>query len=95
MSQRYLELFVSGKVQGVYFRAHTQQLAAELGLSGFVANLPDGRVYIQVTGPEAALQTFLNWCEKGPSQAHVEAVDLREIPAFKQEGFVIKRSGVF
>ncbi len=91
MSRRYYEVFVSGKVQGVFFRAHTQEVASKLGLEGYVSNLPDGRVRIEVTGEESALKTFLEWCKKGPSRAVVEGLEIREIPPFHQNGFVIRR----
>jgi acylphosphatase len=53
----YRQIFVSGKVQGVFFRESTRQIAAELKLSGGVSNLSDGRVEVQVAGENRAVQS--------------------------------------
>ncbi len=68
---------VSGKVQGVYFRASTRDRALQLGLHGCATNLADGRVEVVVRGEEAALQLLAQWLLQGPPQARVDAV-LRE-----------------
>lgn len=65
---------VSGRVQGVYFRQSTQQRASELGLSGWVRNLADGRVEGLASGQEQALSQLLTWLRRGPAQAQVESV---------------------
>lgn len=57
--QRY-HIFFTGKVQGVYFRATSQEYARELGLTGWVRNLRDGRVEMQVQGPPAKLKKLLD-----------------------------------
>lgn len=72
-----VHLFVSGRVQGVFFRAHTRDLAQRLGLTGFVRNLPDGRVEVVAEGPEEKLQELINFCHHGPPLAHVAGVDIR------------------
>ena len=63
---------VSGKVQGVGFRAFTQALARRLGLKGWVRNLHDGRVEILVSGDEQTLSEFAKQLTKGPPYAKVE-----------------------
>jgi len=70
-------VFISGRVQGVYFRAHTQRLAQKLGLRGFVRNLPDGRVEAVFEGEEPQIQEMIRWCHQGPRQARVSQVDVQ------------------
>lgn len=84
-------IHVSGKVQGVFFRASTQQKAVELGLTGFVRNEPDGSVYIECEGEEAALEKFKTWCHNGPPSARVNKVDVAEIPVRNLTGFEGRR----
>jgi len=75
---RHLNIRVTGRVQGVFFRASTQEVADSLGLKGFVRNEKDQSVYIEVEGKQAELDLFVAWCRKGPSRAvvnNVEAVD--------------------
>ena len=65
---------VSGKVQGVYYRASAREAARGLGLSGWVRNLPDGRVEAVAAGSPAALAEFERWLAQGPPRAEVSAV---------------------
>lgn len=74
MSVQRLHVLVSGRVQGVFYRATAEQVARELGLHGWVRNLPDGRVEAIAEGPIAALEAFETWCRRGP--AHVQVSDL-------------------
>jgi acylphosphatase len=67
---------VSGIVQGVFFRAHTQQVARSLRLTGWVRNLHDGRVEIVAQGPRDALDRLVEWCHHGPSMSRVDATDV-------------------
>ena len=66
---------VRGKVQGVYFRAYTQQKALELGVRGIVKNEPDGSVYIEAEGDENSMNSFFSWCKQGPPAAIVKDVE--------------------
>ncbi|CAN5726030.1 acylphosphatase [soil metagenome] len=66
---------VSGQVQGVFFRDSTRRKAEELGLAGWVENLPDGRVEAVFEGPSEKVREMVRWCEEGPQQASVENVD--------------------
>lgn len=69
------QLWISGKVQGVFFRKSTQARARELGLRGWVRNLADGRVELWAEGEAAALEALERWCEAGgPPAARVDAV---------------------
>lgn len=74
-------LRVSGRVQGVYFRASTQEVGEALGLSGWVRNLPDGRVEALAEGPLEALEALATFCRRGPSLARVDDVQLEKHPA--------------
>lgn len=66
--------FISGRVQGVSFRSFTQKKAEDLGLSGWVKNLPDGRVELVVEGEEGRIEDFLQSVNKGPPLARVDEV---------------------
>jgi acylphosphatase len=66
---------VSGKVQGVFFRASTAREAARLGLRGHAINLPDGRVQVLAVGSAAAVEELRHWLQRGPPAARVECVD--------------------
>lgn len=69
-------IWVSGWVQGVFFRAHTKDMAVSLGLKGWVRNLRDGRVEGVFEGEEEALEQMLSWSRKGPSSARVDDVEV-------------------
>ena len=68
-------LYVSGQVQGVFFRDSARKRAERLGLTGWVKNLPDGRVEALFEGPSEKVREMVRWCEQGPSHAEVEDVD--------------------
>ena len=69
-------VFVSGKVQGVFFRARTMERAVRSGLTGWVRNLPDGRVEAVFEGEEEAVKALVEFCRRGPKGAVVTGVDL-------------------
>lgn len=69
-----VELHVIGKVQGVWYRASAQAKAQELGLTGWVRNMPDGSVHAVAEGPRPALEAFIEWCRRGPPNARVDEV---------------------
>jgi acylphosphatase len=69
---------VSGKVQGVFFRASTVWLAGQLGLRGFARNLPDGRVEVLALGDAGSLGTLAGWLRQGPPRALVTDVTEHE-----------------
>ena len=74
MSNECRHYLVSGRVQGVWYRASTCERARELGLSGWVRNLPDGRVELIASGPRAQLEALEHWLWQGPPMARVTAV---------------------
>ena len=69
-------VFVSGKVQGVFFRANTRDLALLLGINGFVRNLPDGRVEAVFEGDKEKIEKMIEFCKEGPPGAIVEKIDV-------------------
>ncbi len=70
-----LHAIVSGRVQGVFFRDSTRREAETLGLSGWVRNLPDGRVEAMFIGPRSACEKALAFMRTGPPRAHVTNVE--------------------
>lgn len=76
-----IHLIVHGVVQGVGFRYHTREAAAQFGLTGMVKNRPDGTVAIVAEGAPSALHQFLAWAKQGPPAAHVTQVDITYGPA--------------
>lgn len=77
-------VYISGWVQGVFFRAYTRDKATELGLKGWVRNLGDGRVEAVFEGEKEAINEMLEWCHKGSPSARVEDVKV-EWEEFKGE----------
>jgi len=75
---KHIILKVSGKVQGVFFRASTEDVAEKLGIKGFVRNEINGSVYIEAEGEEKILKQFVDWCHHGPPHAVVENVSVVE-----------------
>jgi acylphosphatase len=75
-SMRQFHAIVTGRVQGVYFRAETQDVARRLGLAGFVKNRPDGAVEVVAEGDQASLNDLLEFLHRGPSLARVANVDV-------------------
>lgn len=81
MASGRLEVLVSGRVQGVWFRASTREEALRLGLRGWVRNLPDESVEAVFEGEEEQLRRMLAWCRGGPPGARVDRVEARWGPA--------------
>ncbi|MEW5755074.1 MAG: acylphosphatase [Pseudomonadota bacterium] len=84
-----MQYIVSGRVQGVYYRASTQGEARRLGLRGYVRNLADGRVEVVACGGDAALRSLEHWLWKGPDLAAVTAVEAHARPSECFDGFTI------
>ena len=82
-------LTISGRVQGVFYRASCQEVASRYGLTGWVRNLSTGQVEILVQGEKDKIEKLINWCKKGPPGAKVNDVeiawreDLEEQDSFK------------
>ena len=78
MDVRAYDLVVTGRVQGVFYRAAMREQAQRLGVTGWVTNEPDGTVHAHVEGADEALRELLEWCAAGPSAARVEGVRRHE-----------------
>jgi acylphosphatase len=87
-----LHAWVAGRVQGVFYRDSTRREALSLGLSGWVRNLPDGRVEALVVGPRAACEKVLAFLRVGPPRAQVASVDVawEAAPRDAPKGFEIR-----
>lgn len=73
-----VRVLISGRVQGVCFRAYTRERALQLGVDGFVRNLPDGRVEMVAEGTEEDVDALVEWASRGPSYARVTEIDVQE-----------------
>ena len=86
-----IRLTIKGKVQGVFYRATAKDVADQLGIKGWVKNLPDDNVEIKATASEEILQKFMNWCNQGPPRAKVNDVIVEELSLEEFNGFSIIR----
>jgi acylphosphatase len=82
-------VLVTGRVQGVFFRASCAREAARLGVRGWVRNIADGRVEAAFEGPVAAVDAMVAWCRLGPPGAVIEDVRVRAEPPEGLDGFRI------
>jgi acylphosphatase len=74
MEKRRARVIIEGRVQGVFFRYHTQEIALKLGLNGWVKNRRDGRVEAVFEGDKERVDQIIQWCHRGPSEARVTDV---------------------
>ena len=74
----YKRCLVSGRVQGVFYRASAAEQARRLGVTGYAKNLSDGRVEVLVCGEEGAVNELIDWLWKGPSSARVQGVEISD-----------------
>lgn len=92
MSERTrAHVFVSGRVQGVFFRATTSDTAEEVGADGWVRNLEDGRVEAVFEGSEAQVEEMVEFCHEGSSAARVEDVEVEYESPEGLSGFEVRR----
>jgi acylphosphatase len=82
-------LWVSGRVQGVWYRGSCADQAEQLGVSGWARNLPDGRVEVVAEGAPEAVDKLVDWCHIGPAHARVTRVDVRHEAPEGLTGFAI------
>ena len=87
---RCRHFLVSGRVQGVFFRAETEAAARRLGLTGWVSNLADGSAELVACGAEAKLVELERWLRQGPPRARVEQVKSREVELQSFSDFSIR-----
>ncbi len=90
MKEKRICLRVYGRVQGVFFRAFTQEEAREMGLRGFVINRPDASLYIEAEGEEKKLTEFLERVKTGPPAARVRDMDIQWCEPAGYEDFQIR-----
>ncbi|MDN5201623.1 acylphosphatase [Fulvivirgaceae bacterium BMA10] len=88
---KHYNIQVFGKVQGVFYRASTCEVANNLELRGFVRNQPDGSVYIEAEGPDERIEQLIAWCKQGPSGAIVQRVICKEAEVKGFEEFEVVR----
>ena len=91
---KQIEITVTGKVQGVFFRESTKGEASKMGIVGTVKNLPNGnQVFIIAQGEEEKLAQLIGWCHQGPPAAVVEKVEVVDVPTEegKYKGFIVTR----
>ena len=77
MANQRVHLFITGKVQGVFFRQAMKVSAKKNHVSGWVKNLRDGRVEAIIEGEDLNVSNMVEWCHAGPANARVEDIDIR------------------
>ena len=90
MDRKAVDVVITGRVQGVFFRARTQEQAARLGVAGWVSNEPDGSVAAHFEGSAAEVDELLAWCRTGPEYARVERVRVTETAPLGAGGFDVR-----
>lgn len=91
ISDRRARIFVTGKVQGVFFRQTMRVMAKRNGVTGWVRNLDDGRVEAVLEGGAAGVERLIEWARGGPANARVHDVEIRgEEFAGEFEGFEVR-----
>ena len=91
MAQRRVHVLISGRVQGVFFRACTEEEAQRLGLGGWVRNCPDGSVEAVFEGESDLVARMLEWCWMGSPASQVKRVNVEdETPHGEDSGFQVR-----
>ena len=91
MAQKRVQVVITGRVQGVGYRASCQRQAAALGLTGWVSNRWDGAVEALFEGEAAVVDAMLVWCREGPPMAYVSGVEISIPPdALLERGFRVR-----
>jgi acylphosphatase len=83
-------VYVTGRVQGVYYRASTRERAREVGVDGWVRNLADGRVEAVFEGSAEAVGSMVEWCHEGSARARVDDVDVEYEDPEGLDGFEVR-----
>ena len=76
MSQKRVHVFVTGRVQGVFFRQATKVTAIKNNVTGWVRNLDDGRVEILIEGENKSVDSVIEWCNYGPANSRVDNIEV-------------------
>ena len=88
---KHLDIVISGRVQGVFYRASSKAVADQLGIKGFARNKEDGSVFIEAEGDDFSLELFLEFCHKGSDRAAVENITVTEGEVKNYRNFEIVR----
>lgn len=88
-SVKRVRILVTGRVQGVFFRATCAREARSLGLAGYVRNRPDGRVEAAFEGADTDVDRMAEWCRIGPELARVDAVEITPEAPAGERGFAV------
>lgn len=91
---KHINIKVTGKVQGVFFRASTKAVADQMGVRGKVKNEKDGSVLIEAEASEAILEMFVEWCHEGPEKSEVESVEVTEAALENYTDFVVVKKNL-
>ncbi|MDQ6761567.1 MAG: acylphosphatase [Bacteroidota bacterium] len=91
MNKISAHLKISGKVQGVFFRAMAKKVAEKNNLTGWIKNLADGNVEAIVSGDKDSVERFMEWCKQGPENAQVQAVNVHYVEEKIFKEFTVKR----
>lgn len=90
---KHINIKITGKVQGVFFRASTKAVADQMGVKGLVKNEKDGSVYVEAEADEQTLAMFMDWCNEGPEKAKVDSVSSTESEVKNYRNFeVVKKN---
>lgn len=76
MVTKHIDIRITGKVQGVSFRATTKAVADQMGIRGIIRNEKDGTLYMEAEGDDTLLEVFVEWCNEGPDRAKIENVEV-------------------
>jgi acylphosphatase len=76
MGTKHIDIRITGKVQGVSFRATTKAVADQMGIRGIIRNEKDGTLYMEAEGDDTLLEVFVEWCNEGPDRAKIENVEV-------------------
>ncbi len=86
-----VHLLISGKVQGVFFRAQASHVAERYKIKGWIKNTNDEKVEALITGEVANVDEFVKWCKTGPEEAKVENVSISQMPETKFDNYYVLR----
>lgn len=89
--RRAVEVRVTGRVQGVFFRASCAEYARQLGVRGWVRNEPDGSVLAHFEGGWSSVEEIVDWCRTGPRRAEVDGVEVTKVAPIDTEDFSVDR----
>ena len=78
MEKKRIHLLISGRVQGIFFRSQAKEKARELGLTGWICNLADGRVEAVIEGNKEKVEEITDWARSGPVLAKIEKIKMKE-----------------